>query len=73
MGWVTLKATRTREEAELLQQMLTAHDVPARVIMLDTLVHIGCTSTLQVRLQDRWTALLLLSPTEEAIVDQSDL
>lgn len=71
MDWITLRTTRTREEAELWQQMLTAHDVPARVIILDTWVHIGCAS-IQVRLQDWWTALLLLSPTEDAIADLSD-
>jgi hypothetical protein len=65
--WITVKTTGTRWEAELMQQMLTAHDIPARVVPKGIAAHFGCgvPAALQVRPQDQWTALLLLSPIEE--------
>jgi hypothetical protein len=65
--WVTLKTTRSRWEAELMQQMLVAHQIPARIINHGIAPHFGCdiSAALQVRVQDRWTALLLLSPIED--------
>ena len=64
MCWVTLKTTCTRWEADLMQQMLDAYEIPSRVIDLGvtSYVGLGCPAALQVRLQDRWTAFLLLSP-----------
>lgn len=74
MTWITLKTTGTRWEAELMQQMLAAHDVPARVVSHGVLPHFGCgtPAALQVRYQDRWTALLLLSPVEESVDDSEE-
>jgi hypothetical protein len=67
VSWITLKTTGTRWEAELMQQMLEAHQIPARVINQGIAPHFGCgtPAALQVRLQDQWTALLLLSPIEK--------
>lgn len=67
MSWITLKTTSTRWEAELMYQILIAHDIPARIIDLGIMSYFGAGSpaALQVDLQDRWTALLLLSPLEE--------
>lgn len=68
MSWITLKTTNTRWEAELMYQILISHDIPARIIDLGIMSYFGAGSpaALQVHLQDRWTALLLLSPLEEA-------
>jgi hypothetical protein len=67
VNWITLKTTDNRWEAEMMQQMLAAHEIPARVIQQGVLPHFGCSTpaALQVRPQDQWTALLLLSPIEE--------
>lgn len=50
-----------------MQQILTAHEIPTRVVTHGVAPHFGCgtPSALQVRPQDQWTALLLLSPVEE--------
>jgi hypothetical protein len=52
-----------------MQQMLAAHQVPARVVDLGSMPYIGQASpaALQVRAEDRWTALMLLSPLEEEV------
>jgi len=65
--WITLRTTSTQWEAELLQQMLEAQGIPARLVFDRAMPHWGCgvPFTLQVRAQDQWTALLLLSPIEE--------
>lgn len=57
-----------------MQQMLVAHDIPARVVSQGIAAHFGCgvPAALQVRPQDRWTALLLLSPLEENIEETLD-
>lgn len=67
MSWITIKTTNTRWEAELMYQILIAHDIPARIIDLGIMSYFGAGSpaALQVHLQNRWTALLLLSPLEE--------
>lgn len=67
MNWVTLRTTTARWEAEMMQHMLEAHGIPTRVINNSPMPHFGCDppAALQVRLQDRWTAMLLLSPIEE--------
>ncbi|MBD2185073.1 hypothetical protein H6S82_06240 [Planktothrix sp. FACHB-1355] len=67
MSWIVLKTTRTRWEAELMQQILAAHQIPTRILDLGIASYLGTGSpaALQVRPEDRWTALLLLSPLEE--------
>ncbi|HAC66291.1 MAG TPA: hypothetical protein DCF68_22835 [Cyanothece sp. UBA12306] len=67
MSWITVRTTRARWEAELMQQMLGAYDIPSRVIDIGLGVYCGQGSqaALQVRPCDQWTALLLLSPPEE--------
>lgn len=67
MSWITLRTTSTHWEAELLQQMLVAHEIPARILDLGVAPYLGAggPAALQVRPQDRWAALLLLSPVEE--------
>ncbi len=50
-----------------MQQMLEAHQIPTRIVHQGLPCHFGCgtPAALQVRPQDQWTALLLLSPIEE--------
>ena len=50
-----------------MQQVLEAHEIPTRIIDLGIVSYLGTGSptALQVRPEDRWTALLLLSPPEE--------
>lgn len=52
-------------------QLLGAHQVPARVVTYGVLSQFGSgtPAVLQVRPQDRWTALLLLSPVDEDLRD----
>jgi hypothetical protein len=54
-----------------MQQMLIAHQIPVRVISQGIAPHFGCATpaALQVHVQDRWTALLLLSPIEEPAIE----
>jgi hypothetical protein len=67
VAWITIRTTNARWEAELMQQILSSYQVPSRVIDIGPGVYCGQGSqaALQVRPQDRWTALLLLSPVEE--------
>ncbi|ACK64307.1 conserved hypothetical protein [Rippkaea orientalis PCC 8801] len=67
MSWITVRTTRARWEAELMQQMLASYDIPSRVIDIGLGVYCGQGSqaALQVRSSDQWTALLLLSPPED--------
>ncbi|PPS39924.1 putative signal transducing protein [Chroococcidiopsis sp. TS-821] len=73
MSWITLRTTSRRWEAELMCQLLTAHDIPARVVDLGIASYFGSGSpaALQVHAQDRWAALLLLSPIEAEDDDTS--
>lgn len=50
-----------------MQQVLAAHDIPSRIIDRGISPYFGAGSpaALQVRSQDQWTALLLLSSPEE--------
>ena len=50
-----------------MQQVLASHSIPSRVIDIGMGIYFGQGSqcALQVRGQDRWTALLLLSPPED--------
>lgn len=72
--WITLKTTSTRWEAELMQQMLEAHGIPSRILNQGVMPHFGCDTpaALQVRVQDRWTAYLLLSPIEENVTEAAE-
>jgi hypothetical protein len=69
VSWITIKTTPSRWEADWLQEMLKAHDIPSRVIDIGLGIYCGQgnQAALQVRPQDRWTALLLLSPLEESL------
>lgn len=51
-----------------MQQMLAAHEIPARVVAQGIRAHFGggTPAAVQVYPQDWWTALLLLSPVDEA-------
>lgn len=50
-----------------MYQLLAAHDIPARILDLGMVSYFGAGSpaAVQVHSEDRWTALLLLSPMEE--------
>ncbi|HAA27603.1 MAG TPA: hypothetical protein DCE56_07915 [Cyanobacteria bacterium UBA8553] len=67
MSWITLKTTNVRWQAELMQQILAAHDIPSRILDAGISSYFGAGSPaiLQVRSEDQWTALLLLSSPEE--------
>lgn len=67
MEWITLRTTRLRWEAELMQQLLEAHHIPSRILDLGVTSYLGLGSpaALQVRESDRWEALLLLSSPED--------
>ncbi|UBF28481.1 hypothetical protein K9N68_11745 [Kovacikia minuta CCNUW1] len=67
MAWITLRTTCFRWEAELMQQVLAAHQISARIIDLGVMPYtgLGSPTALQVHSEDQWTALLLLSPVEE--------
>ena len=51
-----------------MQQILTAYDIPCRVLNIGAGIYYGqgIQAALQVRAKDRWTALLLLSPPEDS-------
>jgi hypothetical protein len=67
VSWITLKTTNARWQAELMQQILAAHDIPSRILDAGISSYFGAGSpaVLQVRSEDQWTALLLLSSPEE--------
>ncbi len=67
MTWITLLTTSTRWQAELMEQLLAAHDIPTRIVDLGVKSYLGTgtPAALQVPSQDKWTALLLLSPLED--------
>lgn len=50
-----------------MQQILAAYEIPSRVLDIGLGIYCGQGSqaALQVRIQDRWTALLLLSSPED--------
>jgi hypothetical protein len=66
MAWITLKTTSFRWEAELMQQLLSVHQIPARILDLGIVSYLGAGSpaALQVRSEDQLAALLLLSSPE---------
>ncbi|MEM9216943.1 MAG: hypothetical protein AAGD25_21660 [Cyanobacteria bacterium P01_F01_bin.150] len=58
-----------------MQQLLAAQNIQARIIgqgIGSAYLGGGSPSALQVRLQDRWTALLLLSAVDDAPDDEFD-
>ena len=67
MSWITLKTTKAHWEAELMQQILNAYDIPSRVLNIGMGIYYsnGSQAALQLRSKDKWTALLLLSPPED--------
>ncbi|CAD5925679.1 DUF2007 domain-containing protein [Planktothrix agardhii] len=69
MSWITIHTTALRWEAEFMQQVLEAQDIPTRVIDLGVSSSLGMGSPvgLQVPLAHRWEALLLLSPIDEEL------
>lgn len=75
MAWITLKTTSTRWEADLMEQILAAQQITVRVVDLGASPYLGlgCAAALQVHPEDRWTALLLLSPIEEVEEAEADL
>jgi hypothetical protein len=66
VSWITIRTTQARWEAELMQHILAAYEIPSRVLDIGLGVYCGQGSqaALQVRSQDQWTALFLLSPPE---------
>ncbi|MGL4375214.1 MAG: hypothetical protein ACRCT1_02155 [Microcoleaceae cyanobacterium] len=66
MSWITLR-TASRWEAELMQQLLGAHDIPSRIVDLGIASYLGAGSAtaLQVLQQDESIALQLLMPLED--------
>ncbi len=74
MSWITLKTTSARWEAELMQQVLAAHEIPSRIIDLGVVSYFGQASpaALLVKSSDQWTALLLLSSPDEENLGASD-
>ncbi|MDJ0658280.1 MAG: hypothetical protein QNJ42_02195 [Crocosphaera sp.] len=67
VSWITIRTTKARWEAELMQQLLAAHNIPSRVLDIGLGIYCGQGSqaALQVCSPDQWTALLLLSPPED--------
>ena len=67
MSWITLTTTSFRWEAELMQQLLAAHEIPARIVDLGIASYLGAGSAtaLQVLPEHQQTALILISPIEE--------
>ena len=67
MSWITLKTTSFRWEAELMQQLLAAHQIPARIVDLGIASYFGAGSAtaLQVLPEHQRTASLLISPVED--------
>ncbi|MGB7444502.1 MAG: hypothetical protein WA919_25840 [Coleofasciculaceae cyanobacterium] len=74
MSWITLKTANALWEAELMQQVLASHNIPSRIIETGVIAYFGAGSpaVLQVRSQDQWTALLLLSSPEEDSSEVTD-
>jgi hypothetical protein len=57
-----------------MQQVLAAHDIPSRILETGIISYFGAgiPAVLQVRSEDQWTALLLLSSPEEGQTGVSD-
>lgn len=66
--WVTISTTSLRWEAELMQQVLVAHGIPARIVALGIGPYMGQGSpaALQVHAEHEPLAHLLLSVVDEA-------
>ena len=67
MSWITLTTTSFRWEAELMQQILAAHQIPTRIVDLGiaSCLGAGSSTALQVLPEHQQTASLLISPIEE--------
>ncbi|WP_146141152.1 hypothetical protein [Stenomitos frigidus] len=68
LRWATVKTTSLRWEAELMEQVLAAHEVPARIIDLgiESYMGQGSLAALQVHAEDEQFAIQLLSVINEA-------
>ena len=71
--WTTVATTSLRWEAELMQQILAAHDIPARVIDrgVEAYMGQGSPAALQVQMEDEQSAILLLS-VPDAVIEASE-
>jgi hypothetical protein len=67
--WTTVKTTNLRWEAKLMQQVLAAHEIPARIVDLGIEAYMGQGSpaALQVCVKDEQSAIFLLSSVDEAM------
>jgi hypothetical protein len=67
VSWITLTTTSFRWEAELMQQILAAHQIPARIVDLGLASYLGAGSAtgLQVLPEHQQTASLIINPIEE--------
>jgi hypothetical protein len=67
LPWTTIRTTGMRWEAELMQQVLAAHEVPARIIDLgiESYMGQGSPAALQVHVDNKQLATLLLSVVDE--------
>ena len=67
MSWITIKTNCPRWEAEFIQQLLAAHQIPSRILDIGITSYFGqgSSAVLQVLAKDQWNALLLLSPIEQ--------
>ena len=66
---MTLRTTNFRWEAELMQQLLAAHQIPTRLVDLGLASYLGAGSAtaLQVLPEDQSVASFLLTPVEEEL------
>ncbi len=66
-SWTTVRTTSMRWEAEFMQQVLAAQQIPSRIIDhgVPSYMGMGSPATLQVPSPYLWSARLLLSPVEE--------
>lgn len=65
--WTTVKTTSLRWEAEFMQQVLAAHEIPARIIDLgiESYMGQGSPTALQVQAEDEQLAIRLLTAVDE--------
>ena len=68
MSWITIRTTASRWEAELIEQLLADRDIPTRLLDYGAVAYLGMGSptVVQVPVDCRWSALLLLSEIEES-------
>ena len=65
-SWITIRTTSLRWEAELMQQVLLAQQIPTRILDAGMpCIGMGSPAAVQVPSQHVWSARLLLSPVED--------